>query len=66
MGFLSDVFAVLRPGGLFLLREHDCSSLALQAMCDAAHWVFNAGTGVQPDGEKGEIRAFRPILGIFL
>ena len=47
MSFLADIFRVLRPGGLFIVREHDATE-ELKPMCDAAHWVFNAVTGLYP------------------
>jgi hypothetical protein len=40
--FLKEVFRVLRPNGLFVFREHDCTE-GLLPMCDMAHLVFNAG-----------------------
>ena len=61
MSFLAHVYRVLRPGGLFIVREHDATE-ELIPMCDAAHWVFNAVTGVSAADERTEVRAFRPIL----
>ena len=61
MSFLADVFRVLRPGGLLIVREHDATE-ELKIMCDAAHWVFNAVTGVSPSEEANELRCFRSIL----
>ncbi|CAB9497907.1 Uncharacterized FAD-linked oxidoreductase YitY [Seminavis robusta] len=68
-GVLSEVYRMLAPGGLFIFREHD---LRLEpsstsgtntdvAMLDMAHSIFNAVTGVSPDDEASEIRAFRPL-----
>lgn len=62
---------VLRPGGIFIFREHDLhlqghgassATSAPVAMLDLAHSVFNAVTGVSIDEEANEIRAFRPIF----
>lgn len=39
------VVRVLRPGGLFIVREHDASP-ELMPMLDLAHSVFNAVMGV--------------------
>jgi SAM-dependent methyltransferase len=58
--FLAEVRRVLRPGGIFIVREHDCSE-HLRPLLDLAHSVFNAVTGVSPKAERNEIRAFRPI-----
>lgn len=58
--FLREVRRILRPGGMFIVREHDATP-SLIPMLDLAHSVFNAVTGVTLDMEKTEIRAFRPI-----
>ena len=59
--FLDSVLRVLRPGGLFLIREHDMRSDDLRPILDCAHMVFNAATGVGCRSERGEIRAFRSV-----
>ena len=43
--FLEQVKRVLRPSGLFIVREHDASP-ELMPMLDLAHSVFNAVTGM--------------------
>lgn len=58
--FLSEVSRVLKPGGLFIVREHDCSA-ELLPMLDLAHSVFNVLTGVSAKEEATEVRAFRPV-----
>lgn len=59
--FLREVSRVLRPGGLFIVREHNANP-ELLPMLDLAHSVFNAVTGVSARAERNEIRAFRPLL----
>ena len=61
MGLLSEIYRILRPGGLFIVREHDASP-ELYPTLYLAHSVFNAVTGRTLKEEKMEIRAFRPIL----
>jgi SAM-dependent methyltransferase len=58
--FLTIVHRILRPGGVFLFREHDAVP-SLIPMLDIAHSVFNVVTGVSFEDEKAEIRAFRPV-----
>ena len=58
--FLAEVHRVLRPGGLFIVREHDARA-ELMPMLDLAHSVFNAVTGVDPKTDRAEVRAFRPV-----
>jgi SAM-dependent methyltransferase len=67
--FLQEVRRILRPGGVFLFREHDVNldrgSKQTHGcpveMVDLAHSVFNAVTGASSADEKREIRAFRPL-----
>lgn len=61
--FLSIIYRILKPGGLFIVREHDLDeNLTLLPMLDCAHMVFNAGTNVSLENEKNEIRGFRSVL----
>jgi SAM-dependent methyltransferase len=60
--FLEAVARILRPGGLFIVREHDMSDIALRPVLDCAHMVFNAGTGVALVEERQEIRGFRSLI----
>jgi len=59
--FLKGVFRILRPGGFFIVREHDASKELLSTL-DCAHMIFNALTNVSFSSELHEIRGFRPIL----
>ena len=59
--FLQEVYRVLRPGGLFIVREHDASGDLIPVL-DLAHSIFNVVTGVSVTLEREEIRAFRPII----
>ena len=52
---------MLRPGGLFITREHDASP-RLIPMLDLAHSIFNALTGVSPRANERERRGFRSVL----
>ena len=61
MGFLSEVHRILRPGGLFIVREHNASP-ELYPTLYLAHSVFNAVTGRTLQEERTEIRAFRSIM----
>lgn len=63
IAFLEEMIRILRPGGLFIIREHDAGKKTAQIpMLDAAHLIFNLLTDVKPQDEKREIRAFRSIL----
>lgn len=60
MRFLAEIYRILRPGGIFIVREHDAKE-ELMPMLDLAHSVFNAVLGVPRTEEREEIRAFRSI-----
>lgn len=59
--FLASVARVLRPGGLFVLRDHDVSSEPMRAFVALAHTVFNAGLGEPWAVNQAEPRYFAPI-----
>ncbi len=67
--FLQEVRRVLKPGGRFLLVDHDTGrsdnpSVVDEenlAMAHLAHMVFNAVTGVSVEEELKEIRNFQPM-----
>jgi SAM-dependent methyltransferase len=56
-GFLAEVARVLRPGGVFIIREHalDAPDARLLPMLDCAHMIFNAITGV-PALDEAQVR----------
>lgn len=65
--FVASIAKVLRPGGVFLLRDHDATNPDHKAFAHLAHSVFNLGTGVPWDGlgsgldESSEIRNFQSL-----
>jgi len=58
--FLREVARVLRPGGVFITREHDATD-GLLPLLDLAHSTFNAVMGVGAESEAAEVRGFRPL-----
>jgi SAM-dependent methyltransferase len=58
--FLASVHRVLRPGGLFIVRDHDVRSDDLRALVSLAHTVFNAGLGETWEANRAELRYFEP------
>lgn len=59
--FLVSIRRILRPGGLFILRDHDVTSPAIDAFVSLAHTVFNAGLGVPWETNRAEPRHFAPV-----
>jgi SAM-dependent methyltransferase len=56
--FLASVHRVLRPGGLFVVRDHDVRGEDLRALVSLAHTVFNAGLGEPWAANMAERRHF--------
>lgn len=59
--FLGSIKRVLRPGGLFMLRDHDVADDYMRAMASLAHAVFNAGLGTSWEVNAQELRHFVDI-----
>lgn len=60
-GFLKSIRRILRPGGNFMLVDHDVQSEKDCAMANMAHSVYNAVMGVSLREEKNEIRNFHSL-----
>jgi SAM-dependent methyltransferase len=52
------LFDMLRPGGSFVLREHDVRTVEEQQFADMAHVMFDVGTGIPFDTDTVERRFF--------
>lgn len=59
--FLRSIHRILRPGGSFILMDHDSSSPEMEHFLSLIHTIFNVGTGVSPDEERSEYRNFKPL-----
>ena len=58
--FLASVARILRPGGVFIVRDHDVGSDDMRALVSLAHTVFNAGLGETWETNRAELRFFEP------
>ena len=56
--FLASVARILRPGGVFIVRDHDVDSDDMRALVSLAHTVFNAGLGETWEANRAELRFF--------
>lgn len=66
--FARTVARVLRPGGVFILREHDVRDQRLRAFVALTHTVVNAGQGKAWEANAAERRHFAPLAhwcGVF-
>lgn len=59
--FIASIHRLMRPGGLFVLRDHDVGDSYMRAMASLAHAVFNAGLNVAWEENQRELRHFRAI-----
>lgn len=60
--FIDSIKRVLRPGGIFMLREHNAHSPELISLAYAAHSVYNAIIPEETvDSEMREIRNFQSL-----
>jgi FAD/FMN-containing dehydrogenase len=59
--FLASVARVLRPGGRFIVRDHDVCDAPMRALVSLAHTVFNAGLGETWEANVAELRYFEPV-----
>jgi FAD/FMN-containing dehydrogenase/SAM-dependent methyltransferase len=60
-GFLASIRRVLRPGGLFIVRDHDVRDENLRAIVSLAHTVFNVGLGETWETNAAELRHFESV-----
>jgi FAD/FMN-containing dehydrogenase len=56
--FMTSICRVLRPGGIFILRDHDVTTAEMATFVSLAHTVFNAGLGVPWEVNQQELRYF--------
>jgi FAD/FMN-containing dehydrogenase/SAM-dependent methyltransferase len=59
--FVRSIRRILRPGGIFVLRDHDVTSQEMDTFVSLAHTVFNAGLGVPWETNRKELRHFAPV-----
>jgi SAM-dependent methyltransferase len=59
--FVRSIVDALKPGGLFILRDHDCRTQDMVGFVSLVHTVFNAGTDVSWADNDAELRFFRPV-----
>lgn len=59
--FVRSIWRMLRPGGVFILRDHDVTTPQMDKFVRLAHTVFNAGLGVRWEENRKELRHFTTV-----
>ena len=59
--FVASIVRVLRPGGMFILRDHDVRDERMRAFVALAHTVFNVGLNEPWEANARERRHFAPV-----
>ncbi|PSU74770.1 hypothetical protein CTM67_17925 [Photobacterium phosphoreum] len=59
--FIASIARVLKPGGRFILRDHDAGNDSMRTFCALVHTVFNAGLNVTWADNQRELRNFQGI-----
>jgi hypothetical protein len=59
--YARSIYRCLKPGGLFILRDHDVPDAAMNKFVALVHTVFNAGTGVAWAENAAEPRFFNTL-----
>lgn len=59
--FLGSLHRVLRPGGSFLLVDHNVTNAKENDMATMAHSIYNAVMGVSLEDEMNELRHFKSL-----
>jgi SAM-dependent methyltransferase len=59
--FTASIARVLRPGGIFVLRDHDVRTPEMFRFVSLIHTIFNAGTGASWEQNRDELRYFASI-----
>ncbi|KPC55391.1 FAD-binding protein [Amantichitinum ursilacus] len=59
--FLRAIARVLRPGGYFVVRDHDVTTPEMDQFVALAHTVFNAGLGERWETNQAEPRFFNSV-----
>jgi SAM-dependent methyltransferase len=60
--YLRAIKRILKPGGIFILREHDVRTIDIYSLTSAAHSIYNALMLQLPiEQECAELRNFQPL-----
>jgi SAM-dependent methyltransferase len=58
-GFVRSILEVLRPGGFFIVRDHDVRTTDMSTFVSLVHTVFNVGTDISWETEHSDYKKFK-------
>lgn len=59
--FARSLHRVLKPGGMFIMRDHDCTTPEMSLFVSLVHTVFNCGLGVSWQDNAKEFKCFNSV-----
>jgi len=59
-GFIKSIHRILRPGGLFIIRDHDVKTADMGTFVSLIHTVFNIGLNETWEFEDKDFKNFKP------
>ncbi len=59
--FIESIYKILKPGGMFILRDHDVKSEEMFRFVSLVHTIFNAGLGDSHETELADFKKFRSL-----
>ncbi|GAB3959922.1 hypothetical protein GCM10028805_56910 [Spirosoma harenae] len=59
--FLASIHRILRPGGWFILRDHDVKTPDMATFVSLVHTVFNLGLNISWETDQEDYKDFKPI-----
>ncbi|WP_256009769.1 methyltransferase domain-containing protein [Desertivirga xinjiangensis] len=58
--FIASLYRVIRPGGLFIIRDHDVKTQEMATFVSLVHTVFNLGLKESWEFELNDFKNFKP------
>jgi hypothetical protein len=59
-GFVQSIYRIIRPGGSFVIRDHDVRSPEMATFVSLVHTVFNVGLNESWEFEQKDFKNFKP------
>jgi SAM-dependent methyltransferase len=59
-GFVQSIYRIVRPGGAFVIRDHDVRSPEMASFVSLVHTVFNVGLNESWEFEQKDFKNFKP------